>query len=146
MTAEVLLSRLEKVKQTGKDRWIACCPAHADKHPSLNVRELPDGKVLIKCFTGCGAADVVAAVGLELSDLFPPRDDAPGEPARHQEREGFHAMDILIALAHEALIVDCAVGTLQRRGWLTDEECDRLALASDRIQGGLAYASRRYVR
>jgi len=72
MTAEVLLSRLEQVKQTGKDRWLARCPAHPDKHPSLNIRETPDGKVLIKCFTGCGAADVVAAVGLELSDLFPP--------------------------------------------------------------------------
>lgn len=145
MTAEALLSRLEKVKQTGKDRWVACCPAHADQHPSLNVRETPDGTVLIKCFTGCGAADVVAAVGLELSDLFPPRPDSPGEPTRRQAREGFHAMDVLVALAHEALVVDCAVGTLQRRGWLTDEECDRLALASDRIQGGLAYASRRYV-
>ena len=145
MTADVLLSRLEKVKQTGKDRWLACCPAHPDKHPSLNIRETPDGTVLIKCFTGCGAADVVAAVGLELSDLFPPREDAPGEPARRHEREGFHASDVLVALAHEALIVDCAVGTLQRRGWLTDDECDRLAQARDRIQGGLAYASRRYV-
>lgn len=145
MTAEALLSRLEKVKQTGKDRWVACCPAHADQHPSLNVRETPDGTVLIKCFTGCGAADVVAAVGLELSDLFPPRPDSPDEPTRRQAREGFHAMDVLVALAHEALVVDCAVGTLQRRGWLTDDECDRLAQASDRIRGGLAYASRRYV-
>ena len=145
MTAEALLSRLNKVKQTGKDRWIACCPAHADKHPSLNIRETPDGAVLIHCFAGCGAADVVVAVGLELSDLFPPRLDSQGEPTRKQEREGFHALDVLIALAHEALIVDCAVGTLQRRGWLTDEECDRLAQASYRIQGGLAYASRRYV-
>lgn len=144
MTAEVLLSRLEQVKQTGQDRWVACCPAHADRHPSLNVRETPDGTVLIKCFTGCGAADVVAAVGLELSDLFPPRPDSP-EPTRRHERESFHAFDVLVALAHEALIVDCAVGTLQRRGWLTDDECDRLAQASDRIRGGLAYASRRYV-
>lgn len=145
MTAEVLLSRLEKVKQTGKDRWLACCPAHPDKHPSLNIRETPDGTVLIKCFASCGAAEVVAAVGLELSDLFPPRTDTPDEPTRRHEREGFHAMDVLVALAYEALIVDCAVGTLQRRGWLTDEECARLAQASDRIQGGLAYASRRYV-
>lgn len=29
MTAEALLSRLEKVKTTGQGRWIACCPAHA---------------------------------------------------------------------------------------------------------------------
>ena len=34
-----LLSTLNKVKQTGPGRWIACCPAHVDKHPSLSVRE-----------------------------------------------------------------------------------------------------------
>jgi len=140
MTAEALLSRLEKVKQTGQDRWLACCPAHNDKHPSLNVRELPDGRVLIKCFTGCEAASILAAVGLEFSDLFPPRPAT--DTYLPPERKRFHAADVLQALAEETLMVDCAVGMLQRRGYLTDAECERLALASDRIIGGLAYASR----
>lgn len=140
MTAEVLLARLDKVKQTGRDRWVACCPAHADKHPSLNVREAEDGRVLVHCFTGCSVADIVAAVGLELSDLFPPRPVT--DTFLKSERRPFHAEDVLQALAHEVLIVDCVVGTLQRRGWLNDDECDRLAQASDRIQGAVAYVCR----
>lgn len=140
MTVEALLSRLDKVRQTGRDRWIACCPAHEDRHPSLNIREAEDGRVLVHCFTGCGVADIVAAVGLELSDLFPPRPVTDSHIK--SERIPFHAEDVLRALAHEVLIVDCAVGTLQRRGWLNDDECARLAQASDRIQGAAAYACR----
>ena len=70
MGADVLLARLDKVKQTGDKKWMACCSAHDDRTPSLAVQELDDGRVLVKCFAGCGAADVMAAVGLSLSDLF----------------------------------------------------------------------------
>lgn len=139
MTADTLLSRLDHPRQTGKDRWLARCPAHADKSPSMTIRELDDGRVLIHCFAGCSTADILAAVGLEFSDLFPPKPVTDTYLPR--ERRLHHAGDVLAALATEALVVDCAIGTMQRRGWLTDDECDRLALASDRITGGLAYAS-----
>jgi hypothetical protein len=39
----------------------------------LSIRETDEGVVLAKCFAGCPVADVVAAVGLELSSLFPER-------------------------------------------------------------------------
>ncbi|MCI0654836.1 MAG: hypothetical protein L0Y39_10215 [Methylococcaceae bacterium] len=74
MTAiENLLSRLESLLQTGPDRWIGRCPSHDDKRPSLAIREIEGGTLLLKCFAGCSAADIVQAVGLELRDLFPPR-------------------------------------------------------------------------
>jgi hypothetical protein len=66
-----LLERLELVKQTGKDRWLACCPAHEDRSPSLSVSETDEGNVLVHCFAGCETRAVVNAVGLELRDLFP---------------------------------------------------------------------------
>ena len=147
MTAEVLLSRLEKVKATGSDRWIARCPAHGDKSPSLTVRELPDGRVLVHCFTGCATDDVLAAVGLEFSDLFPePLPEAnPDQAARHrQRRQGFAALDVLQALSMETTVVAIAAGQIHRRGWLNDCEDERLALAHQRIIGGLAYAERAY--
>lgn len=50
---------------------MAKCPAHDDKSPSLSVRETEDGRVLIHCHAGCGASDVLAAIGLTLADLFP---------------------------------------------------------------------------
>ena len=45
MSADVLLSILEGVKRTGPGRWMARCPAHGDKSPSLSIRELDDGRV-----------------------------------------------------------------------------------------------------
>src|SRR5690606_26428446 len=75
MTApiDLLLPRLVKVKPAKHGQWVACCPvlAHDDKTPSLRIKEADDGKLLLKCWAGCTAAEIVAAVGLELRDLFP---------------------------------------------------------------------------
>lgn len=74
MSAHDLVSRLDHCKPTGKDTWIARCPAHNDGSPSLSIKELPDGRVLVNCFAGCGALEVISAVGLEWEALFPPTD------------------------------------------------------------------------
>jgi putative DNA primase/helicase len=42
--------------------WMACCPAHKDRTPSLSVRESRNGKVLVRCYAGCDQLDVVAAL------------------------------------------------------------------------------------
>lgn len=68
---EKLLPRLQKVRQIKPDQWTACCPAHDDKTPSMSIKECPDGTLLIKDWSGCTAYEVVAAVGLEMHDLFP---------------------------------------------------------------------------
>ena len=132
MTVDTLISRLDKVRRTGRGSWIACCPAHADKSPSLTIRETDDGKVLLHCFTGCSALEIIDAVGLEMSDLFPPRQHH-GKP----ERRPFPAADVLRALAAEALVVaSCGVSMLAGR--FTDADRERLILAVSRIQAGLA--------
>ena len=61
---EKLLPLLDKVRETGIGRWIACCPAHDDHNPSLAITELGDGMVLVYCRALCGGAEVVRAVGL----------------------------------------------------------------------------------
>ena len=129
MSAATLLSRLQGVRQTGTGRWIARCPAHDDKHPSLSVRELDDGRLLLHDFAGCAVAEIVAAIGLELSDLFPERPTHRGKP----ERRPFLAMDILRAVEHEALIAATAASFLADGGTLTDEDRARLLLAAERI-------------
>jgi putative DNA primase/helicase len=70
--AESILERLDGVKPLGTG-WVARCPAHDDVDPSLKVDVDESGKVLLHCHAGCEPADVVAAIGLELADLFPPR-------------------------------------------------------------------------
>ena len=67
--ADLLLSRLENTKRSGKG-WIARCPAHADRSASLSLTESDDGKTLVHCFAGCEAKAIVEAVRLTLADLF----------------------------------------------------------------------------
>lgn len=72
---ENLLQHLPDAKPSGKG-WSARCPAHDDRHASLSIAEGDDGKVLLKCHTGCNLGAILAAVGLEERDLFPPKDGA----------------------------------------------------------------------
>src|SRR5581483_11625578 len=55
MTAETLLAKLDRVKRTGPDRWIASYPAHHDDKPSLAIRDCGDGRVLVHCIVGRSA-------------------------------------------------------------------------------------------
>ncbi len=66
---EVLLPRLDGVKVNGRGKWMARCPTRADKTPSLSIRELDDGRVLLHDFGGDSAIDVLAAIGLTFADL-----------------------------------------------------------------------------
>ena len=129
MIAARLLDRLEGVRQTGPDRWLARCPAHDDRHPSLSIREIDNDRVLVHCFTGCDAQAVLSAVGLEVDALYPERPSHRGR----SERRPFPATDVLRAIAHEALIVAVAASRLGNGGVLTDEDRRRLLMASGRI-------------
>ncbi len=50
--------------------YVARCPAHDDQHASLSIGTGLDGRVLLRCFVGCSADAIVAALGLQLYDLF----------------------------------------------------------------------------
>lgn len=120
------------MKQTSSGKWLARCPAHDDKHPSLSVAEADDGRVLVKCWSGCGAAEVVAAVGMSFSDLFPGKPIA-GEYAPRIKRP-FNHRDILIALNFEMTIGAVALANLAHGVELSDEDKARFSLAQQRIQ------------
>jgi putative DNA primase/helicase len=68
---EVLLDRLEGVRRTGANSWVARCPAHDDRNPSLSV-SVKGGKLLLHCFAGCPPEAVLEAVGLTWRDLRAP--------------------------------------------------------------------------
>ena len=128
---ENILSRLEKVKQRQPGQWSACCPAHADKGPSLSIRETTDGAVLLHCFAGCEVGSVVAAMGLELHELFPPRDVPPGAPKRTAKL--LTAGQALELLATEAMLVFTAAATLLNGRTLTVADKNRLLESVSRI-------------
>ena len=137
---DAVLHRLEKVKSTGPGKWVARCPAHDDKRPSLSIREAEDGKVLLKCWTGCGAADIVAALGLSLADLFPGDRRSLSHHGTGPLRKPFDYRDALQGIAHEATVARLIVAAVNRGDELDAESLGRLALAEERISDAMARA------
>lgn len=133
MIADTLLARLDRVKQTGPDRWIARCPAHDDRTPSLSIGVRDSNSVLIHCFAGCPVGDVLAAAGLTFEDFYPPRPTH----RRKSERRPFPAADVLRAVEREALIVAVGASYLGNGGTLTDEDRKRLLVAASRISAAV---------
>jgi hypothetical protein len=133
--AEKLLPNLAKLKQTGPGRWVGCCPAHDDNHPSLTIRELDDSTLLVKCWSGCNAAEIVAAAGLQMSDLFPARTTTS---FARGERRPFPAADILRAVAFEALVVAQAATAMLAGEPFGQAERERLIVAASRINAALS--------
>ena len=134
--ADNILSRLAKVRRTGAGMYLASCPAHDDKSPSLTIRELDDGRILLHCFSGCDVQEVLAAVGLTFADLYPPRAIQYGKP----ERRPFPATDVLRAISFEALVVAAAGVSLLAGHPFSQVDRERLTLAVSRIQSALTAA------
>jgi len=60
MTAETIAKALGGRK--AGSGWVARCPAHDDRTPSLSLADGHDGRLLVKCWAGCSACDVLAAL------------------------------------------------------------------------------------
>jgi hypothetical protein len=133
MSAEALLARLDKVRKRGPGQYSACCSAHEDRKPSLSVRELPDGTVLLKCWAGCSVADIVAAVGLELHDLFPPRPQPGHGHGPAKPRRLLSAGQALELLHDEAHVIAVAGLNAGHGVELSDEDRARVLRAAARI-------------
>lgn len=78
-----ILEHFSDAKPNGTG-WKCKCPGHDDRVASLSIREGDDGKVLVKCHAGCETPDVLAKVGLRLSDLF--AKNAPSNSSQAQPR------------------------------------------------------------
>ena len=127
--ADLLLPRLEGVQQRGAHTkgprsWVARCPSHGDRRPSLSVREFQDGSLSVKCFTlQCSTADVLAAVGLHPSDLFP-RDLSDDYERHHKKRRLPPApwRDIIRALHHHLSVVAIGAADMSAHRDLTEDD------------------------
>lgn len=60
MNAEQLAAAIGGHK--GGDGWMARCPAHHDRTPSLSIRDAENGRILVHCHAGCGQRDVISAL------------------------------------------------------------------------------------
>jgi hypothetical protein len=137
---DTILNCLSKVKALGHGRYKALCPCHSEKTPSLSVTDLGDGRIIAHCF-GCGAngLDIVAAIGLEPSELFPkqPKNERQGyKPVR----KPFPAADVLESLLHEATIVMLAASDICNGVAVSKADFERIELANKRISMAVQYA------
>jgi hypothetical protein len=128
-----LLSRLQKVKRTGKDSHIALCPCHQDKSPSLTIRELEPDHILVNCFAGCETYDVLGSIGLTFDDVYP---DRVKDEYRKPEQIPFNPRDVLSALHGQAIEVLMFAKDIQKGKVLTEKESLELSKVIGRI--GLA--------
>jgi hypothetical protein len=136
---DTLLSRLERVKRTGPTSWVASCPTRDDVHPSMTIRLLDDGRILIHDFGGDAPADILAAIGLTFESLFPEQTDVMAHPSK-PERRPFPCADAFRAVAFESTIVALAGAAILAGEPINQFDKDRLFLAVSRIQDALAAA------
>jgi len=98
-----MLPLLNNLKLIKSDHWLATCPAHNDTNPSLAITELPDGRVLLNCWSGCTAKEVVNALRLTLRVLYPQPDNPSQSQAmsvweRHRLRKKLRFEELVIAI------------------------------------------------
>jgi hypothetical protein len=130
MIIEAFLHRLACVRLRGSDRWSARCPSHADKSPSLSIREA-DGKTLLHCFAGCTPEEIVGALGLDLKHLFTDSPTPRGQrPAPKPQK-----LDLIaVAFRFEMAALDRRIRAERvlkavanfNSDELSDSQCDRL--------------------
>ena len=140
MSIETFLNKLHKVRKRSHGQWMACCPVHQEKTPSLSIKD-DNGTILIHCF-GCGAGgiEVCGALGVDPADLFPPRDDISYDSDK-PKRSYYNADHVLDGIQTESLVVYFIGNDVLQKKQIDQESWDRLKLAVERI-----YTASNYIR
>lgn len=122
---ETVLSRLKKVKKTGQGKYIAVCPSHEDKSPSLGIKAVDD-RVLLHCFAGCETTDVLGALDLKFEDIMP--NQCKGNFPK--DKKPFYAAEVLQTIKSESqFALLCAIH--MAKGYkLCDADLKRLFIAT----------------
>ena len=126
MSADDIVNRLEHCRRVREGEWLARCPAHEDRSPSLSITDKGDGRTLIHCHAGCGANAVLDALGLDYSDLYPPQDRHQyAAERRHRER------------TVDELVVEIAMADMRNGKTLSETDKQRTREALYRMDNGI---------
>jgi len=132
----LLLPRLEGVIVTGKG-WRARCPHCGGKSPKLSIAEGDNGTLLVTCFSCHDTGAVLAAVGLQMGDLFMRRDLRSMKAAERSQLRQAALLPrwraALDALATESNLVLLAANQLSDNHPLNDADLTRVRVAALRI-------------
>lgn len=123
-----VLSQLNNVQRIGNDKYKALCPAHDDRSPSLAIKDA-DGKLLLHCFAGCQTEDVLAAIGLNFTDIMPDKSNADFK----RDKKPFYALEILRIIKFEVTLIYLFAADMSKGLILNSNDKARLLLATSRI-------------
>ena len=105
-SAEEIANRLDRPQKT-KNGWLACCPAHPDKSPSLSIKDGDAGFPVFYCYAGCAYEEIAAALGISSeSPVAPPAPPAPAPRKPKPEAEGEALTDRLLTGSELAIPPD----------------------------------------
>ena len=131
---DLLLSRLDGVKQTAPNKWLAKCPAHDDRHASFGVKLTDEGAILLNCFAGCDTGVVLEAIGLSFVDLFPARSAADCDPSKPRPKPPkFTAGEMVRLAVKEATLLALGIEFIQSGGKLPETDNLRIQKAVETI-------------
>ena len=128
---DLVLARLDDPKPTTRDRWRSSCPACGGNKSALSVGIGNGDTVLIQCFKGCDVDAVVAAIGLQLHDLFPAKLTRSQPLRRRAMLTAGQALDVI---ALDCMLTWTAAFNLANGHALTADDLDHLMSAGKRIQ------------
>ena len=132
-----ILGSVENVRPYGNG-YRADCPCGHRTSGSLSIGETSDGSVLLNCFAGCSALEVLHSVGLKFEDLYVRRDPktmSQGQRLEYREKGMRSAWKkALFALPLEVRVVEIAAVQLASNIPLDEPDILRVQLAGERIR------------
>jgi hypothetical protein len=129
---ESVLGRLEDPRPNGKERWRCRCPSCGGNRSALSIGVGLNDSVLIRCWKGCDVEEVVTALGLIMSDLFPSDPGASALPL--PRRRMLSAHQCVEVISFECLLTWTAALNLANGHVLTSDDLTRLSTAAHRIE------------
>jgi hypothetical protein len=99
--------------------------------------------VLLHCFAGCETLSVLGAVGMDMTDLFPPNTSrreysANGVPSM---KPAFFSSDLMRIIHMEALVVQIVAFDMANNKPVNEETRERMLTAYQRIDEAVRYAN-----
>ena len=134
---ERVLARLDGVQRHGDDSARAFSPLGNKTSRSLSIGRGANGTVIMNDFAGHSVHDVLAAIGLTISDLFPQRDlRSMTREERSQLRQASMIprwRSALEVLSHEATVLLIAADKMGNGDLLDDAELTRMRVVALKV-------------
>ena len=132
---DLLLPKLDLVKQSSSGKWRAKCPIHQDRNSrsrTLVITETDTGSVLIHCHAGCNFEEILSAVGLDASDLFPT--DSYIQHTKHATKTQKNLRSIIERSRFAATLIEIGTRQVLRGEELSTDDLNTLAGAASDLQ------------